>query len=128
MHCTTCGVAVEPSANFCIKCGSSLSPRSPFGAVCTGLVSELDSAREGWLSLVNDFMSSSEDDGVSIVNREFSEKADLGRLGDDEPETWSSRISMVSAPRQRSLRGRSRAPLVSRRPKNTSEQMTPRNG
>src|SRR5579862_7627788 len=88
MHCTTCGVAVEPSANFCTKCGSRLSPRSRFGAVCTGLVSELDSAREGWLSLVNDFMSSSEDDGVSIVNREFSEKADIGCLVVGEPETF----------------------------------------
>jgi hypothetical protein len=33
-------------------------------------------------------MSSSEDDDVSIVNREFSEKADIGCLVDGEPETF----------------------------------------
>jgi hypothetical protein len=33
-------------------------------------------------------MSSSEDDGVSIVNREFSEKADIGCLVVGEPETF----------------------------------------
>jgi hypothetical protein len=49
---------------------------------------ELDFARQGWLALVNDFMSSSQDGGLSIVNPEFSETAEIGPLGDDEPKSF----------------------------------------
>lgn len=95
MYCKTCGATVEPTANFCTKCGSRLSPPSGRGAatnepsslgqVCASLVSELDSARQGWLSVVNNFISSATGAGLSIVNPEFSEELDIGTIGDDEP-------------------------------------------
>jgi zinc-ribbon domain len=99
MHCTNCGTGVEPGTNFCTKCGSRLTPTpgisgnaraepSRLDAVCAGLILELDSARQNWLALVNDFMSSSADDGLSIVNSEFSETAEIGALGDDEPTSF----------------------------------------
>ena len=78
MHCTNCGAGVGPGANFCRqRCGSQLTSPSGVrgvpgarpsrcGPVCAGLVSDLDSAREGWLSLVNDVMSSSP--AVSIIS------------------------------------------------------------
>lgn len=108
MHCTNCGAAVAASANFCTACGSRvLRPSgvtrvggdepSGIGALCAGLVSELDSARDGWASLVNDVMSSSEG-GVPFVNREFSENIYVGPLGDDEPATFVfDRLNGVSA-------------------------------
>ena len=99
MNCVNCGALARPGANFCTKCGSRLSPPpglsdspdaqpSSLSSVYGNLISELDSARQGWrLSLVS-AGSSSSNDVVSIVNPEFSEEIDIGTLGDDKPEIF----------------------------------------
>jgi hypothetical protein len=98
MYCSACGTNVQPGARFCTGCGSRQETPSnaqePVNAeqfktnsIYASLISELDSARLGWLSLVKDSTKSSE--GVSsIVNSEFSEKIDIGLLGYDKPKMF----------------------------------------
>jgi hypothetical protein len=52
------------------------------------LISELDSARHGWLSSVTDSSPSSSNAGVSAVNRGFSESINIGSLGEDNPASF----------------------------------------
>jgi hypothetical protein len=98
MYCSACETNLQPEARFCTRCGSR--QRSPsiaqeplhaeqfkIDSICASLISELDSARLGWLSLVKDSTRSSE--GVSsIVNSEFSETIDIGVLGYDKPKMF----------------------------------------